>query len=215
MVKIAPSVLAANFGKLEEEIQFINNTKCEYIHCDIMDGHFVPNISFGPDIVKKIKQLTDKILDVHLMINPVMPYVEKFIEAGADIITFHIEADDNPIEVFKKIKSHKIKVGLAIKPSTSLDKIIDMLEYIDLFLVMTVEPGFGGQQFMESELNKIKKVKKIIENKKLNIDIEVDGGIDSITGKKCVAAGANILVAGSYIFNNSNEKYEEKINSLK
>ena len=215
MVKIAPSILAADFGKLEEEINLINNTKCEYIHCDIMDGHFVPNISFGPDIVKRINQLTNKILDVHLMINPVMPYIEKFKEAGADIITFHIEADDNPKKVIEKIKSLNMKAGLAIKPSSSLDQIFHLLEYIDLFLVMTVDPGFGGQKFIESEIEKIKKIKKIINEKNLNTDIEVDGGINNITGKKCILAGADILVAGSYIFNSSEEEYEEKINSLR
>ena len=215
MIKIAPSILAANFGHLNQEIRSIDEANCDYIHCDIMDGHFVPNISFGPEIVKIIRSITKKKLDVHLMINSVSQYIENFVTAGADIITFHIEADQDPIKIINKIKKFNVQTGIALKPDTSIDSIIDVLEYVDLVLVMTVEPGFGGQKFIESQLIKIKKLKNIIDKKLLNIDIEVDGGINIQTGKNCIDAGANILVAGSYIFNKTEDKYKQAIQLLR
>lgn len=215
MIKIAPSILAANFSCLEEEIKLIDKAGCDYIHCDIMDGHFVPNISFGPDIVKNIKSFTKKIIDVHLMINPVLEYIEKFAVAGADIITFHIEADKDPLSIINKIKEFNIKAGIAIKPGTPASSIEKILKYIDLVLIMTVEPGFGGQKFLNSQLKKIQEIKKLVNKMSLKIDIEVDGGINNETGKNCIKEGANILVAGSYIFNESKNNYKYKIDSLR
>jgi len=215
MIKIAPSVLACDFNNLKKEITLINRTKCQYIHCDIMDGNFVPNISFGSDIVKSINKYSKKKLDVHLMIKNVDKYVNDFAKAGADIITFHIEAEKNPIKIIKKIKRKGIKCGIAIKPKTRLNSISKILRLVDLVLIMTVEPGFGGQKFLYSQLKKISELKKIIEDKSLDIDIEVDGGINSNTAKKCVKAGANVLVAGSYIFKHPKNKYNERIEKLR
>ena len=215
MIKIAPSILAANFSCLEKEIKLIDKAGCDYIHCDIMDGHFVPNISFGPDIVKSIKPFTKKIIDVHLMINPVLDYIEKFALAGADIITFHIEADKDPLTIINKIKEFNIKAGIAIKPDTPAISIEKILKHIDLILVMTVEPGFGGQKFLNSQLTKIQEIKKLVSKMSLKIDIEVDGGINRETSKNCIKEGANILVAGSYIFNESENNYKYKIDSLR
>ena len=215
MIKIAPSILAANFSCLEKEIKLIDKAGCDYIHCDIMDGHFVPNISFGPDIVKSIKPFTKKIIDVHLMINPVLDYIEKFALAGADIITFHIEADKDPLTIINKIKEFNIKAGIAIKPDTPAISIEKILKHIDLILVMTVEPGFGGQKFLNSQLTKIQEIKKLVSKMSLKIDIEVDGGINRETSKNCIKEGANILVAGSYIFNESKYNYKYKIDSLR
>ena len=215
MIKIAPSILATNFSYLEEEIKLIDKAGCDYIHCDIMDGHFVPNISFGPDIVKNIKPFTKKIIDVHLMINPVLEYIEKFAVAGADIITFHIEAVKDPLSIISKIKEFDIKAGIAIKPGTPASSIEKILKYIDLVLIMTVEPGFGGQKFLNSQLKIIQEIKKLVNKMSLKIDIEVDGGINNETGKNCINEGANILVAGSYIFNESKNNYKYKIDSLR
>jgi len=214
-IKVAPSILAADFNNLEEEISLIDKAGCDYIHCDIMDGHFVPNISFGPEIVKLIRPITKKILDVHLMVNPVLPYIRKFADAGADIISFHIEADDDPSEIIKRIKKFNIKSGIAIKPNTSIDSIKNIINDIDLILIMTVEPGFGGQKFIDLQLSKIDEVKKLIKKMSLDIEIEVDGGINSETGKSCIQAGANVLVAGSYIFKSSTSMYKDRINSLR
>ena len=215
MVKIAPSILAANFNYLSEEVELIDKAGCDYIHCDIMDGHFVQNISFGPDVVKNIKSVTKKIIDVHLMIDPVMPYIEKFAASGADIITFHVEADKDPLNIIKKIKEFNIKAGIAIKPNTPTSSIEKILKYTDLILIMTVEPGFSGQKFLNSQLPKIKEIKKLIDKMSLKIDIEVDGGINNITGRSCIKEGANILVAGSYIFEESKDYYKDKIDSLR
>ena len=215
MIKVAPSILSADFGNLEEEIYKIDNAGCDYIHCDVMDGHFVPNISFGPEIIKRIRKYTKKTLDVHLMIKPVFQYIEVFSKAGSDILTFHIEAEENPFDTIRKIKELNMKVGIAIKPSTSVTTIEKFIDNVDLVLIMTVEPGFGGQKFIQSQISKIEEIKKIISKMSLKTEIEVDGGINDLTGKDCVNAGANVLVAGSYIFNEKNDKYKEKINSLK
>tara|TARA_Y100000590_G_scaffold109785_3_gene125164 strand:- start:163 stop:813 length:651 start_codon:yes stop_codon:yes gene_type:complete len=214
-IKIAPSVLAADFNHLMDEVNLVDKAGCDYIHCDIMDGHFVPNISFGPDIVKKIRSTTNKILDVHLMINPVLPYIKKFVEAGADIISFHIEADNNPLKIINEIKNQNLKVGIAIKPNTPLSAINEIIKDIDLILIMTVEPGFGGQKFISSQLQKINEAKNLIKNNNLNIDIQVDGGINKETAKSCVENGANVLVAGSYIFNAPKSEYSKKIKTLR
>ncbi len=215
MIKISPSILAVNLINLKEEVKLVDINGAEYIHIDIMDGHFVPNITFGPNIVKSLRPITKKILDVHLMISPVAKYIDSFIEAGADIISFHPEADKNCIEIIKYIKSKKRKVGIAIHPSIEVSEIFQYLDIIDMVIVMTVEPGFGGQKFMESQIAKIIKLKRIKDTKKLNFEIEVDGGINIETAKICKANGADVLVAGSYIFSNDKKIYKEIIDALR
>ena len=210
-VKIAPSILSSNFSKLGEEITTLDNSECDYIHIDVMDGHFVPNLTLGPGIVKSIRPYTKKIFDVHLMINPVMNILPSFIKAGSDIITIHHEISDNVFDCIDLIKKHNLKVGVSIKPSTEAKEIIPYLELIDLILVMTVEPGFGGQKFLTSQLKKIKEIKGLISTR--NIELEVDGGINYITSKQVVEAGANVLVSGSTIFSSKN--YNEAILKLR
>ena len=210
-IKIAPSILSADFSKLGEEIKKLNKSSCDYIHIDVMDGHFVPNLTFGTDIIKSIKPLTDKPLDVHLMINPVKKYINDYITAGADILTIHQEIDDNVLDCLKLIKKKKVKAGLSIKPDTSYETVKKYLDMLDLVLIMTVEPGFGGQSFMQSQVKKIRKVKELIGDR--SIEIEVDGGINPETAKQVIIAGAKVLVAGSAIF--KNENYEENISKLK
>ena len=210
-IKIAPSILSADFSKLGEEIEKLNKSSCDYIHIDVMDGHFVPNLTFGPDIIKSIRPLTDKPLDVHLMINPVKKYINDYINAGANILTIHQEIDDNVLDCLKLIKKKKVKAGLSIKPNTSYETVKDYLDVIDLVLVMTVEPGFGGQSFLQSQVKKIRKVKELIGDR--SIEIEVDGGINPKTAEQVIIAGAKVLVAGSAIF--KNENYVENISKLK
>jgi ribulose-phosphate 3-epimerase len=210
-VKIAPSILSSNFSKLGEEITTLDNSECDYIHIDVMDGHFVPNLTLGPGIVKSIRPYTKKIFDVHLMINPVMNILPSFIKAGSDIITIHHEISDNVFDCIDLIKKHNLKVGISIKPSTEAKEIIPYLELIDLVLVMTVEPGFGGQTFLASQLKKIKEIRGLISTR--NIELEVDGGINYITSKQVVEAGANVLVSGSTIFSSKN--YNEAILKLR
>ena len=210
-VKIAPSILSSNFSKLGEEITTLDNSECDYIHIDVMDGHFVPNLTLGPGIVKSIRPYTKKIFDVHLMINPVMNILPSFIKAGSDIITIHHEISDNVFDCIDLIKKHNLKVGISIKPSTEAKEIIPYLELIDLVLVMTVEPGFGGQTFLASQLKKIKEIRGLISTR--NIELEVDGGINYITSKQVIEAGANVLVSGSTIFSSNN--YNEAILRLR
>jgi ribulose-phosphate 3-epimerase len=185
MIKIAPSILAANLIDIKEEVEIVDKGGAEYIHIDIMDGHYVPNITFGPNIVKSLRPITKKILDVHLMIAPVAKYIDNFIDAGADIISFHPDADGTCLEIIKHIKSSNCKAGIAIHPNIKVSEIIQYLEIIDLVVVMTVMPGFGGQKFMESEVIKIIELKKIKDEKKLSFEIEIDGGINKESAEIC------------------------------
>ena len=210
-IKIAPSILSADFSKLGQEIQILDKSNCEYIHIDVMDGHFVPNLTIGPDVVKSLRKYTKKVFDVHLMIDPVQEFIPQFIEAGADIITIHHEISEEVIESLELIKKNKKKVGISIKPLTPAKVIHKYLEIIDLVLIMTVEPGFGGQQLIKSQIEKIKEIRKIIGNR--NIDIEVDGGVNLKNAKELKKAGANILVSGSTIF--KSENYQETIDILR
>jgi len=210
-VKIAPSILSSNFSKLGEEITTLNNSECDYIHIDVMDGHFVPNLTIGPGVIKSIRPYTNKIFDVHLMINPVMNILPSFIEAGSDIITIHHEISDNVFDCINLIKKNNLKAGISIKPKTEAKEIIPYLELIDLILVMTVEPGFGGQKFLSNQLKKIMDIKDLISNR--NIELEVDGGINYNTSKQVIKAGANVLVSGSTIFSSKN--YNEAILKLR
>ena len=210
-IKIAPSILSADFSKLGKEIQALDKSNCEYIHIDVMDGHFVPNLTIGPDVVKSLRKYTEKVFDVHLMIDPVNDFIPQFINAGADIITIHHEISDDVIDSLELIKKNKKKVGISIKPVTSAKVIHKYLEIIDLVLIMTVEPGFGGQQLIKSQIEKIKEIRKIIGNRDINI--EVDGGVNLTNAKELKNAGANILVSGSTIFKSKN--YQETIDILR
>jgi len=210
---IAPSLLSADFGHLAEEIAKVEQAGADIIHLDIMDGHFVPNISFGPDIVKTVRKLTELPLDVHLMIDNPELYIPRFIEVGADFVTVHIEATDHLHRHIWTIKNLGVKAGVSLNPHIPPFLIDEILGDIDLVLLMSVNPGFGGQTFIEKTVDKIKAVRSVIEECKYNCLIEVDGGINDITGSMCVEAGVDILVAGNYIFNAVN--YSEAIKSLR
>ena len=215
MIKVAPSILAADLMNMKEEIELVDNYGAEYIHIDVMDGQYVENIAFGPNIVKSIRPLTKKVLDVHLMITPVAKYIDAFIKAGADIISFHPDADKNTQDIIKQIKSNNCKVGIAVHPKINISDIEIFLDDIDCVIVMTVVPGFGGQKFMHSEVKKITELDNIKKQKNLKFEIEVDGGINHETGKICRDKNANVLVAGSYIFSSGKENYKKMINSLR
>ena len=215
MVKIAPSILAADLMDMKNEIELVDTNGADYIHIDVMDGHYVNNIAFGPNVVKSLRTHTKKILDVHLMISPVQKFLDEFINVGADIISFHPDADQNSEDIIKKIKSANRKAGIAIHPKVSINEILRFLDTIDIVIVMTVVPGFGGQKFMHSEVNKIIELANIRNEKNLNFEIEVDGGINNETAETCKNAGADVLVAGSYIFSSGGENYKTKIDSLR
>ncbi len=210
-VKIAPSILSADFSVLGNEIKKLDESGCDYIHIDVMDGHFVPNLTIGPDVIKSVRNYSNKPFDVHLMINPVLKFLKDYINAGADIITIHHEIDENIHECINFIKSYEKKVGISIKPKTPANVLEQYIDKIDLILIMTVEPGFGGQKFMSDQIEKIKQIKQMIGQK--DIEIEVDGGINLENANNVKEAGANVLVSGSTIFNCKD--YKSIINKLR
>ena len=214
-IKIAPSLLASDFSSLGSELVNICKAKADYIHFDIMDGHFVPNLTFGPNIVKSLRKYTKKTFDVHLMVEPVDKFIKPFSQAGADIITFHPENVNNVNKTIKLIRSFKKKVGLSINPNISEKTVYPFLKKINLILVMSVYPGFGGQKFIKSQITKIKKIRKKIEKDNLNIDLEVDGGINAKNAKEIINAGANILVAGTACFDRGKKYYKRNIDALR
>ena len=201
---ISPSILGGSFSNMEKIIKSLDQSEAEYIHFDVMDGDFVPNLTFGPQFISNLRDHTKKVFDVHLMINRVSKFLDDYINAGSDIITFHLEIEENLNELISKIKGKNIKVGIAIKPNTPWEEIKSLLHSIDQVIVMTVEPGFGGQSFMDSQIDKIKNISNYVRDQKLNVDIEIDGGVNYETGKTCIDAGANILVAGSFLFKQEN-----------
>jgi ribulose-phosphate 3-epimerase len=213
MIKIAPSILSANFANLGMEIKDVENGGADYIHVDVMDGHFVPNITIGPLIVEAIRPVTKLPLDVHLMIEQPDNYINEFVRAGADIITVHVEACKHLHRTIQLIKSEGIKAGVVLNPHTPIETIQHVLEDIDMVLLMTVNPGFGGQAFIPQVLPKIKQLSEIIKEKQLPIEIEVDGGVNEETAKLCVEAGATVLVAGSAIYNKADRR--QAIQNLK
>ncbi len=201
---ISPSILGGSFSNMEKIIGSLDQSEAEYIHFDVMDGDFVPNLTFGPQFISNLRSQTKKVFDVHLMINRVGKFLDDYIKAGSDIITFHLEIEENLSELVNKIKGKNIKAGIAIKPNTPWEEIKNILHSIDQVIVMTVEPGFGGQSFMDNQINKIKNIYNYIKENNLNVDIEIDGGVNYETGKTCIDAGANILVAGSFLFKQEN-----------
>lgn len=213
-IKISPSILSCDFSEIGSEIEKLNNSGADLIHIDVMDGHFVPNLTFGPPVISKIRKCSKLPFDVHLMISPVEKYIQDFADAGADIITFHPEATDNIQRTINVIKSCGKKVGISLNPETPSTVIENYLKEIDLILIMSVNPGFAGQKFMPEVLEKVKFFRSKIENENLNIDIEIDGGIDFKTAPLAIKAGANILVSGTTIFKGENN-ISENIKNLR
>ena len=214
-IQISPSILSADFSQLGNEIRKLEESGADMIHVDVMDGHFVPNLTIGPPVIKSLRKYTKLLFDVHLMISPVHKYIEAFADAGADIITIHPEATTNLNETISKIKNLKKKVGVSLNPETKTDIIKKYLKDIDLVLVMSVHPGFGGQKFMPEVLDKVRELKTIQKDQNLIFDIEIDGGINFENSKIAVAAGANILVSGTTIFKSNNGDIKKNIDLLK
>lgn len=202
MIKVSPSILAADFGNMERDIHGLEKANADYVHVDIMDGHFVPNLSMGIPMVTALRKITDMVLDVHLMIDRPIRYVERFCQVGADILTVHVEADteENTLEALRKIRACGVKPAICVKPKTPAEAVLPFIDMVDLILVMTVEPGFGGQSFMADMMPKVSKIREYINERNPGCELEVDGGVNIETGKICTDAGANVLVAGSAYF---------------
>jgi len=214
-IKISPSILSADFSKLGEEIKKLEKANADLIHIDVMDGHFVPNITIGPEVINKLRKCTSLPFDVHLMISPVDNFIKNFAEAGADIITIHPEATSDLKNSIKKIKSYNKKAGISLNPETSVKKVLPFLNMIDLVLIMSVNPGFGGQKFIEKTLDKVKILRKEIDIKKYKIEIEIDGGINFINAKMAKEAGVDILVSGTTIFKENEGDLKKNIQILR
>ncbi len=214
-VKISPSILAADFACLGEEVTAICEAGCDYVHVDVMDGHFVPNLTIGPGVVKAIKPHASKPLDVHLMISPVDAFIDLFAEAGADIITFHPEAGPHPHRTVQAIKAAGCKAGISLNPATPIAALEELIEDIDLILVMSVNPGFGGQKFIKTQLEKIRRIRDLITTAGREIELEVDGGVSSKNAEEIIAAGADVLVAGTAVFQSGRQAYADNIKALR